>query len=246
MTKIKNLLFTLLCFGAFNAFGQAKYLKTPEDKIIDSITYIDIKTKKIQQMKGIFPSKEVTIKESFKEVRRTPDSVIYSYEWVVNVSDLKEEKIFDSNSYLNKEFKLPTFTTFDNKKINITNLKGKPTLINFWFTTCTPCIEEMPILNQIKEQLKDSANFIAITYESSEKVRNFLQRHKFNFTHITNAKKYIESMDIGSFPLNIFLDKNGIVRKIENGIPYKIEVNDDKEIKIMDGKDFLETLRKLM
>ena len=246
MSKINPLLFTFLCLVAANAFGQTTYLITPEDKIIDSVKYVDIKMKKIQQMKSIFPSKEVTIKESFKEVRRTLDSIIYAYEWVVNVSEPEEGKVFDSNSYLNKEFKLPTLTTLNNKKINVTNLKGKPTLINFWFTTCIPCIEEMPILNQIKEQLKDSVNFIAITYESSEKVRTFLQKHKFNFTQITNAGKYIESMSIATFPLNIFLDKNGIVRKIENGIPYKIDVIDNKELKIIDGKDFLEALRKLL
>ena len=246
MTKFKHLLFTFLCFGAINAFGQTTYLITPKDTIIDSAKYVDIKTKKVQQMKSIFPSKEVTIKESFKEVRRTLDSIIYAYEWVINVSDVEEEKVFESNRHLNKEFKLPTFRTLDNKKINITNLKGKPTLINFWFTTCKPCIEEMPILNHIKDQLKDSVNFIAITYEPSEKVRTLLQRHNFNFTHITNAQKYIESMDINSFPLNIFLDKNGIVRKIQNGIPYKIDKNNHNELKIMDGKDFLETLRKLL
>jgi cytochrome c biogenesis protein CcmG, thiol:disulfide interchange protein DsbE len=51
-------------------------------------------------------------------------------------------------------------------------------------------------------------------------------------------------MNMTSFPVNIFLDKNGIVRKIEGGIPYIID--DSEEIKMGDGKEFLTALRELL
>jgi thiol-disulfide isomerase/thioredoxin len=41
---------------------------------------------------------------------------------------------------------LPEMSNWLNgKKISFTELNGKPTLINFWFTTCAPCIDEMPV-----------------------------------------------------------------------------------------------------
>ena len=52
-------------------------------------------------------------------------------------------------------------------------LIGKPTMINFWFTRCAPCIDEMPVLNKIKEKYKDDFNFIAITYEKKEDVEKY-------------------------------------------------------------------------
>ena len=63
---------------------------------------------------------------------------------------------FNPEMYLNKEFQFSGLRTLDNQRIGINNLKGKPSLINFWFTSCKPCIEEMPILNRLKGRFLDS------------------------------------------------------------------------------------------
>lgn len=102
----------------------------------------------------------------------------------------------------------------------------------------------MPVLSGIKTQLKDSVNFIAITYEKTEKTKAFLKKHKFSFRQIANAEKFTNSMNMSAFPVNIFLDKNGIVRKIESGIPYIIDNN--KKMKMGDGKEFIAVLRELL
>ena len=248
MNKMKMLFFTVLSTWTFPVVGQIKYIQTPQGKIVDTTTYASIKAEKVEKMKSIFPAKEVkvTIKDNFKEVRRTPDSLIYSYNWDIEMGDpnAKKDKSSVSEDYLNKQFPLPPLTTLDNEKINIDSLKGKPTLINFWFTTCKPCIDEMPILNAIKDQLKDNVNFIAITFEPTEKTRAFLKKNKFNFTQIANAKKFTESLNMSAFPKNIFLDKNGIVKKIENGLPYIMQGKN--KFKMSDGREFIETLRELL
>lgn len=246
--KRNILLLTTLSTLTSVAFGQTKYIKTNDGSIVDTATYAKMKTEHVEKMKSIFPTKEVkvTIKDNFKEVRRTPDSLIYTYKWDIKIGDpkAKEEKSFEPDDYIDKEFVLPVLTTIDNQKISIKDLKGKPTLINFWFTTCKPCIEEMPVLNAIKTQLKDSVNFVAITFESTEKTRTFLKKRKFTFTQIADAKEFTESMHMSAFPVNIFLDKNGIVRKIESGIPYIVD--EKKKMKMGDGKVFLEALRELL
>ena len=248
MIKFKTILLIVLSIWTCTSFGQTKYILTPEGTIVDTATYSIMKAELFQKMKSIFSANEIklTIKDNFKEVRRTPDSLIYSYKWDVKIGypKLKDKTSFNPDDYFDKEFPLPSMTSLGNKRINIDSLKGKPTLINFWFTTCKPCIEEIPVLNKIKSQLKDSANFIAITFESIEKTRTFLNRHKFSFTQIANAKNFTESMNMSAFPVNIFLDKNGIVRKIESGIPYIID--GEKKMKMGDGKEFIETLRLLL
>lgn len=249
MKKIK-ILFLLIASVAVDTAvsGQTTYIKTPQGNIVDTSTYANMKAEKIEKFKKIFPTKEVkvTIKDNFKEIRRTEDSIIYSYEWDIQISDpnAKKQKSFEPNDYIDKEFPLPTLTTLNKKKINIDSLKGKPTLINFWFTTCKPCIEEMPVLNAIRTKLKDSVNFVAITFEPTEKARNFLKARKFSFIQIANAKVFTDSMHMSSFPANIFLDKNGIVRKIESGIPYIVDENG--KMRMGDGNEFLETLRELL
>jgi len=243
-----SFLTTLSILTCALAFGQTKYIKTTDGQIMDTIKYNKLKAALVDKMKNIFPTKDlkVTIIDNFNEIKKTKDSLIYTYKWDIQIGDpiVKEKKSFEPDDYINKEFPLPTLKTLDNKSISINDLKGKPTLINFWFTTCKPCIEEMPVLSEIKNQLKDSVNFIAITFEPTEKVRVFLKKYKFNYTQIASASKVTDSMNMKTFPVNLFLDKNGIVRKIESGIPYILD--DKKQMKIGDGKEFIATLRELL
>lgn len=246
-TNVLNLTTALILLTNL-AFGQTKFYKTDQEKIVDTKTYKKMKADYFNSVNGLFPVKDrkITILDNFKEIKRTKDSVIYAYKWDIHIGDVKAKthKVFEPDSLLNKEFELPTFSTLNGKTINLNSLKKKPTLINFWFTSCKPCIDEMPILNKIKKQLKDSVNFVAITYESTEKVKIFLKKHQFNYLQIANAKKFTSSMNMESFPVNIFLDKDGIVRKIENGIPYVIGEKGD--VKLGDGKEFLNILRELL
>lgn len=151
---------------------------------------------------------------------------------------------FNPEKYLNKEFQFSGLRTIDNEKINSNSLKGKPTLINFWFTSCKPCIEEMPVLNSVKRTLGDSVNFIAITFDPKEKVTPFLEKHTFEFTHITDAKAFTDKLEMKAYPVNMFLDKNGIVTQIEIGLPQVMDANNKPMLR--GGRQFVDILEKLL
>lgn len=246
-----NLLpFFFICIlTTFFSFGQTKYYKTPSGQIIDNSEYSKFKADyydyvfklKVEQSDRI-----ILFKDNCKEIKRTKDSIIYSYKFEVKINEKKMlgENKFDFDDYIDKEFPLTSLQTIDNKTVTINDLKGKPTLINFWFANCMPCIEEMPVLNKIKEQFKDRVNFIAITFETKEKVIDFLKKHNYTFTQIADARKFTDELKMSSFPVNVFLDKNGIAKEIKNGIPY--EMNDKEELIMGDGKNFIEILEELL
>lgn len=244
--KTKFLIITVSLLLTSLTFGQKKYLKKEDGQIIDSLTYSKLKDEYVEKIKNIFKTDKIKINENLNEFKKTKDSLIYTFKW-----DAKAEKSTidlvqssDYNSYLGKEFPLKTLKTINNTEISLNDLKGKPTLINFWFTSCKPCIEEMPILNSIKEQFKDKVNFIAITFEPNEKVIAFLKKHKFNFKQITNARKFTDSLQMKSFPVNIFLDKNGVIQNINGGIPYIL--NDADEMKMGNGDEFIKIIKELL
>ena len=151
---------------------------------------------------------------------------------------------FSPEMYLNKEFQFSDLRTLDNQRIGIKNLKGKPSLLNFWFTSCKPCIEEMPVLNGLKSRFLDSVNFIAITFEPKGRVTKFFQKHRFDFTQIIDAKSFTDKLGMKAYPVNIFLDKNGIVTNIEIGMQYILDHNKHPTIK--DGREFQGMLSRLL
>src|SRR5688572_27232831 len=50
--------------------------------------------------------------------------------------------------------KFPDFslTSIDGKQFQLSELKGKVIMLNFWFIACAPCVAEMPLLNQLVEE----------------------------------------------------------------------------------------------
>lgn len=99
-------------------------------------------------------------------------------------------------------------------------LRGKPLVLNLWFTTCTGCIEEMPALNTVQaDPLNQHIQFLSLTYETPAAVQTFLQKRPFHFRHLPAAKAYCDVFT-QAYPLTIFVDKQGIVRNIQGPLPF--------------------------
>lgn len=148
------------------------------------------------------------------------------------------------NSMIGRTFPFDSLRLMSGQKFDFLSLSGKPTLINFWFTTCKPCVDEMPVLNEIFSRYSNKINFIAITYEPKADVERFLLKHSFTFTHISDAERYIDKLSFISFPVNVFLDKDRKVVAIKNGIPY---VGDGSgNLKMGDGLELVEILETLL
>lgn len=139
--------------------------------------------------------------------------------------NLKALEYFKGNiqEFIGKELPKFELTLLNGNKLNSESLKGKPTLINFWFSNCQPCIDEMPILNEIRSQFDQDVNFISITFQDQKEVTEFLKRIDFDFTHIIDSKEYLKSFGFIGYPKTLTLDKNLIITEIEKNIPKDIE-----------------------
>lgn len=131
-------------------------------------------------------------------------------------SNAHKEAIFELKGKELPQFELTLLT---GGKFNSKSLKGKPTLINFWFTSCGHCIEEMPALNEIKSKFGTEVNFIAITFEKQLDVLQFLERRDFDFSHLVEAKDFIKSLGIKMYPKTLILDQNLTVIDFEKIMP---------------------------
>jgi len=101
----------------------------------------------------------------------------------------------------------------DNKDEVVKLKKGKPTVVNFWSTRCKPCIEEIDLLNSLVDNFPN-VNFLAITSDSSYMVNSFLKKIKFKYSVIPNIRNIEIDYKVSANPTHIFIDKNGIIKKI--------------------------------
>ena len=79
-------------------------------------------------------------------------------------------------------FEMPnvTVTRLDSSAIELTALRGKPVVINWWHTACSPCIAEMPELNELVEKYEGrDVEFLAIADNEIAELPPFLEKHPF-------------------------------------------------------------------
>jgi thiol-disulfide isomerase/thioredoxin len=170
------------------------------------------------------------------------DSIIKTFKHSIKVSSINrpKEKIYD---YINKKLPEATFKTINGEPITLSDLKGKPIMINLWFTRCKPCVKEIPILNKLAEKYKNEIHFISITFDNKTTILDFFKTQDFNFTTIIGAREYLNTLGVSSYPKNIFIAKNGNVKTIKRGIRSYIR-NGKREMGT--GEEFERILKSLL
>jgi thiol-disulfide isomerase/thioredoxin len=116
----------------------------------------------------------------------------------------------------------------DGQSITLSDLKGKPVLINFWATWCGPCVSEMPYIQEIHEEWSDKGLILlAINIgDSSSEVEQFLQNHNLSLPVLLDTKKVVaQRYSIRAIPTTFFLDKDGIIQvKVIGAFPNKAAI----------------------
>ena len=114
------------------------------------------------------------------------------------------------------------FSTLSGQVISTADLKGKVTLINFWATSCAPCVKELPGMAEVykKYQAQGFETIaVAMEYDPPNYVKNFTERHKLPFPVALDARGEIAqafgkvSGEVRVVPTSFVIDKRGRIIK---------------------------------
>ncbi|HXR17640.1 MAG TPA: TlpA disulfide reductase family protein [Terriglobales bacterium] len=111
----------------------------------------------------------------------------------------------------------PGFTVQDDdRKISLTDYRGKVVVLNFWASWCAPCVEEMPSLVQLNERFKDKGiTVVGVSIDvDGDAYHKFLKDYKIDFPTVRDPDQKTSGL-YGSFkwPETYIIDRNGIVRR---------------------------------
>ena len=127
--------------------------------------------------------------------------------------------------------------TLESKLVNMHDYRGKVIFLNFWATWCMPCVAELPSINKLYNQFKnDNIVFLLISNETSEKVKSYKQRKKYDvpFYIIDSDGKIPQQYFSRSIPTTFIINKEGKIIKATKGA----EDWDDDE--------FVEVIKKML
>ncbi|WP_299679425.1 TlpA disulfide reductase family protein [uncultured Dokdonia sp.] len=116
---------------------------------------------------------------------------------------------------------LPKFNLvdYDGKEVTSSDLKGKITVINFWFKECKPCIHEMPELNELVATYKDNPNvqFIGFSTTAKDRLPSFFEKHTFDYRIVPDSMPYAIENGITGYPTNMVIDQEGNIVFLKTG-----------------------------
>ena len=100
----------------------------------------------------------------------------------------------------------------DGKELSLSDLKGKKVFINFWATWCPPCKAEMPEIEKIYQETKNS-DLVIVAIEIGEPlstVKPFINNNKYNFKVLLDLDQSVATKyGISAIPTSYFIDKTG-------------------------------------
>ena len=124
---------------------------------------------------------------------------------------------------INKDINLvgsdDVFSVIDNK--------GKVVIINFWYTSCTPCVQELPHFDSLYKKYSDDVVVIAIheasIYNSNpQAVKDFINSQFEGFSILfgyddLNSQYYSILGGKQAWPMTIIVDQEGVVSFVRQG-----------------------------
>ncbi|MCX7838915.1 MAG: TlpA family protein disulfide reductase [Anaerolineae bacterium] len=132
------------------------------------------------------------------------------------------------------EIDLPTVT---GERIVLSQLVGKPVVVNFWATWCPPCRAEFPAFVRKYKQYQDQGLVIigvnTQDTNSDEGIRTFMQNTLVNFPIVRDpTERVTRAYNVRGLPTTVFIDRQGIIREIIVGGPLDDTQLDEKIAKI--------------
>ena len=165
-----------------------------------------------------------TLKEWYQIVDK--ENGLKRYNETLEKSDIEILRVSKKHMDLSGEY----LNLSDNQLMDISKLKGKMILIDFWTTNCYFCDEEIPDLNRFNKEYSNLENFVFISVvgdavkggATKEKILEHIENNGIEYIVLYDKpeKSLEKQFRIYGHPRKYMLDENGYVLIRNKGVGY--------------------------
>ena len=105
--------------------------------------------------------------------------------------------------------------TLDGDAFATADLVGKPMVVNFWYSTCTPCKRELPGFAAVHAKLGDQVRFVGVDpLPPSSTEENFARDRGVQYELLYDPNGELTSViGVAAYPQTLFIDAHGTILK---------------------------------
>ena len=111
-------------------------------------------------------------------------------------------------------------STPEGERVRLSDLRGRPAVVNFWATWCGSCLTEMPDLKALQEARGvDNVSILAVNAgETRAQANEFIDFLDAPFVFALDPGLVVsDAYGVYGLPLSVFLDAEGVVRGVYQG-----------------------------
>ena len=101
--------------------------------------------------------------------------------------------------------------TYNNGRFDLTEVTGRPLVVNFWYPSCPPCAAELPDLQEAYERHGDEVDFVGVFLpfvDREANARAFLEETGVRYPSLTDeSQQSVLDFGITSFPTTLFINE---------------------------------------
>jgi len=109
----------------------------------------------------------------------------------------------------------------DGEAVRLSDLRGTPTIVNFWATWCSSCVAELPDLRDLQADLgPERLSVLAVNVgEDSGRARKFLDSLDASSLQVGMDPTLVvaDAYGVRGMPQSVFIDSEGIIRAVYVG-----------------------------
>lgn len=108
------------------------------------------------------------------------------------------------------------FTVTDaDRTVSLHDYRGKIVLLNFWASWCPPCIQEMPSLVQLQQEMGPKVEVVAVSIdEDADAYHKFLHDHNVDLLTVRDPQQRTPILyGTTGWPETFVIDRKGVIRR---------------------------------
>ncbi len=100
------------------------------------------------------------------------------------------------------------------ERVSLESLRGKIVLLDFWATTCPPCIRQMRDLEIVHQRMSEDVVILGINTEGAPaaRLRDFSRERQVTYKVLMDRGLVVERYSVNQLPTLYIIDREGKVR----------------------------------
>lgn len=137
-------------------------------------------------------------------------------QWLLDMKDLPAVRIRKEwTGHPAPDFKL---SDLNGNTVTLTSMRGKVVLLDFWSTSCGPCIREMPMIEATGNAHKSDLITWGVSFDRPDRDRKWMLQHQRTLPTLSDADFFVsDRYKVQGIPALVLIGKDGKVRDYWEG-----------------------------